>query len=76
MVGICSGEKGRAGKASGVVLYVMEELEYMKFTVGNGIVEHLWARIKGQTKNAMSLWKSAEDYLARTITLKNYSLRN
>lgn len=57
-------------------MYVMVELEYIDLTTGNGKVERLWVRIKAQRNNAMSLWKSAKDYLTRTITLINYSLRN
>lgn len=52
-------------------MYEMEELEYMKLTAGNGTVESLWVRIKQQTSNEMSLWKSVKDYLARRITLIN-----
>lgn len=65
--------QGRQGR---VVLYAVEDLEYMKFTVGNDTIKHLWVRIKVKTNNETSLWKSAKDYLARTITLMNYSLRN
>lgn len=42
--------QGRRG--GGGALYVMEDLECMEFTVGNGTVESLWVRIKGQTNNA------------------------
>lgn len=53
----------------------MEGLECMELTFGNGMVESLWVRIKGQTTWTSS-WESAIDHLARTMILMNCSLRN
>ncbi|KAJ7408181.1 mitochondrial fission process protein 1 [Willisornis vidua] len=41
--------QGRRGE--GVSVCVRERLECMELTVGNGSVESLWVRIKGQTNN-------------------------
>ncbi|RMC07022.1 hypothetical protein DUI87_16475 [Hirundo rustica rustica] len=46
VVGGSSGEIGRTGKEG--VLYVMEDLEYMKLKVGSGTVERLWLRELGK----------------------------
>lgn len=63
-------------RGRGVALCVTEGLESLELTIGNGTVENLWMRIKGQTNNAISLWESALDLPARMMTLTNYSLRN
>lgn len=41
----------QSGRGRGVSLYVIEGLEHMELKVGNGTVENLWVRIKGQTNN-------------------------
>lgn len=42
--------QGRRGR--GVALYGIEALEWLELPTGNGTVENLWIRIKGQTNNA------------------------
>ncbi|KAJ7422683.1 mitochondrial fission process protein 1 [Willisornis vidua] len=42
-------KQGRKG--GGVALYVIERLECMELTAGNGTVESLWVSIKGQTND-------------------------
>lgn len=66
--------QGRRGR--GVALYVTEGLECLELTIGNGTVESLWIRVKGQTNNAISLGESTLDLPARPMTLTNCSLRN
>ncbi|KAJ7413848.1 mitochondrial fission process protein 1 [Pitangus sulphuratus] len=39
-------------RSKGVAMYVIEGLECMEVTAGNGTVENLWVKIKWQTNNA------------------------
>ncbi|RMC04910.1 hypothetical protein DUI87_18085 [Hirundo rustica rustica] len=42
----------QGGRGGGVAQYGIEGVECMELTAGNGTVESLWIRIKGQTNNA------------------------
>lgn len=43
--------RGSGGDGGRVALCLMEGLEYMELTFGNGPVESLWIRIKGQANS-------------------------
>ena len=52
-------KQGRRG--GGVAMYVKQGLDCVELEVGDGKVESLWVRIKGQTKG-MLFWESVTDH--------------
>lgn len=51
-----------------MILYVVEGIECLEFTVGNGTVKSLWIRIKGQINNADVTGSLTLDLPDRTST--------
>lgn len=45
------GRRGSGGDGVWVAFCIMEGLEYVEFTFGNGPVESLWISIKGQANS-------------------------
>lgn len=50
VAGSSGGTGGR--RSGGVVVYLLDDVEYVKLSDGDGMDEDLWIRIKEQTKKA------------------------
>lgn len=67
---------GQCRRDEEMALYVMEGIECLEVTVGNGTVESLWVRIKGQINNAgvtvgVSFGSPRQDNDANKYSLRN-----
>lgn len=76
MITVSLGGIGRAGKLGRVWHYVMEGLECVELTVGHGMVEILWVRIKGKTNNedviVKIFYRSSQDYDTNELFFEEY----